>query len=205
MSRESFWRAFREDLERHFAYCRNAGLLPKLRVALMTDGSWATGVYRLGRAIETARLGPLKPLLRAAHWPLELVLRFVSGIHLDSRAEIAPGFYVGHFGSIYVGPGVRIGRDCNISQMCFISAAEEGSGAPTIGERVYLGAGCKIIGNVRIGDGAAIGANAVIVEDVPANGVVAGVPAQLISHKGSGDFISPGAPGASEVSSAALH
>jgi serine O-acetyltransferase len=123
------------------------------------------------------------------HGSLEVALRFLSGIHLDTQAEIAPGFYVGHFGSIYVGPGVRIGRHCNISQMCFLAAAEDGSGAPELGDRVYLGAGCKIVGNVRIGDGAAIGANAVVVEDVPPNGVVAGVPAQLISHKGSGDFI----------------
>ena len=119
------------------------------------------------------------------HGTLEVALRFFSGIDLDSQAEIAPGFHVGHFGSIYVGPGVRIGRDCNISQMCFIAAGEDG-GAPVIGDHVYLGAGCKIVGNVRIGDGAAIGANAVVVEDVPPNGVVAGVPAQLISHKGSG-------------------
>lgn len=92
---------------------------------------------------------------------------------LDRQAEIAPGFYVGHFGSIYVGPGVRIGCDGNISQMCFIAAAEDGSGAP-------------------------IGANAVV-DDVPPNGVVAGVPAQLISQKGSGDFILV------EGSSAPLH
>jgi serine O-acetyltransferase len=199
MRAESFWRSFRQDLERHFAYVSKPGLRQKLQVALTVDGVWASGVYRLGRAIETSRLRPLKPLLRAAHWPLEVALRFICGIHLDSRAEIAPGFYVGHFGSIYVGPGVRIGRDCNISQMCFIAAAEDGSGAPVIGDRVYLGAGCKVIGNVRIGDGAAVGANAVVVEDVPAHGVVAGVPAQLISSKGSEDFISPGA------SSAAMH
>jgi len=74
---------------------------------------------------------------------------------------------------LLVGPGVRIGRDGNISQMCFIAAAEDGSGAP-------------------------IGANAVV-DDVPPNGVVAGVPAQLISQKGSGDFILV------EGSSAPLH
>ncbi len=199
MRPESFWRSFREDLQRHFAYISRPGLRQKLQVAMTVDGVWAAGVYRLGRAIERTRLGPLKLLLRAAHWPLEVALRFISGIHLDSQAEIASGFYVGHFGSIYVGPGVRIGRDCNISQMCFIAAAEDGSGAPVIGDRVYLGAGCKVIGNVRIGDGAAIGANAVVVEDVPAHGVVAGVPARLISQKGSMDFISPGA------SSAELH
>lgn len=189
MRLESFMPAFREDIQRHLVYLPNASLGRKLGYAATVDGVWAAGVYRLGRALETAKLGPLKPLLRAVHGSLEVALRFFSGIHLDRQAEIAPGFYVGHFGSIHVGPGVRIGRHCNISQMCFIAAAEDGSGAPVIGDRVYLGAGCKIIGNVRIGDGAAIGANAVVVDDVPANGVVAGVPAQLISHKGSGDFI----------------
>jgi serine O-acetyltransferase len=189
MRLESFWRAFREDVTRHLIYLPKASRGQKLRFAVTVDGIWAAGVYRLGQALKRSKLGPFKPLLRAVHGSLEVALRFFSGIHLDSQAEIAPGFYVGHFGSIYVGPGVRIGRDCNISQMCFISAAENGSGAPVIGNRVYLGAGCKIVGNVRIGDGAAIGANAVVVDDVPANGVVAGVPARLISHKGSGDFL----------------
>jgi serine O-acetyltransferase len=189
MKLESLWRAFREDLSRHLVYLPNANLQRKVVFALTVDGLWAAGVYRLGRALETAKLGPFKPLLRAVHGSLEVAMRFLSGIHLDTRADIGSGFYVGHFGSIYVGPGVRIGRHCNISQMCFLAAAEDGSGAPVIGDRVYLGAGCKIVGNVRIGDGAAIGANAVVVEDVPPNGVVAGVPAQLISQKGSGDFI----------------
>ena len=68
---------------------------------------------------------------------------------------------------------------------------EEGDkrGAATIGNGVYIGPGAKIVGKVTIGDNVAIGANAVVTKDIPANSVVAGVPAKIISYKGAAEFI----------------
>jgi serine acetyltransferase len=65
--------------------------------------------------------------------------------------------------------------------------------APELGERVYLGSGARVIGPVRIADGAAICANSVVVDDVPENGVVLGIPGMVVSRRGSGDFIYLGA------------
>ena len=62
-------------------------------------------------------------------------------------------------------------------------------GVPQIGCRVYFGPGAKVFGRIRIGDNVAIGANAVVCEDVPDNAVLGGVPARVLSLKGSGDFV----------------
>lgn len=84
-----------------------------------------------------------------------------------------------------------IGENCNLSQGVTIGKAnrDQEGGFPILGDRVYVGPGAKIFGSVRIGDDAAIGANAVVTKDVPAMGVVGGVPARLISDKGSVGYI----------------
>ncbi|WP_364140980.1 serine O-acetyltransferase [Paenibacillus sp. LPE1-1-1.1] len=72
-----------------------------------------------------------------------------------------------------------------------IGASSRGKniGVPTIGDFVYIGAGAMIIGNVKIGNHAAIGANSVVTKDVPDHGVVVGMPAKVISLEGSNGYI----------------
>jgi serine O-acetyltransferase len=113
------------------------------------------------------------------------------GISIPRTAQIGPGFYIGHFGGIVVHGDCRIGRDCNISQSVTLGVTNRGrrAGVPTIGDRVYVGPGAKIIGAVRIGSNVAVGANAVVTHDVPDNAVVAGVPAKIISYAGSVGYI----------------
>ncbi len=187
---EPFLAAFREDLHRHFVYHPGLGLLGKLKIAATVDGIWAIAVYRFGRALRGRRLARtlLWPAFRAAQW----VVRQLTAISLDVESAIGPGFYIGHFGPIRVGPRVRIGRDSSIGQLCTVTAGQGSDGfvgAPVLGERVYLGVGCRIVGPVKVGSGAAIGANAVVLSDVPADAVMVGAPAKVASLKGSADFI----------------
>lgn len=113
------------------------------------------------------------------------------GIHIPTDCRIGPGFYIGHGMGIVINPQVVIGRNFNISQGVTIGESNRGprKGAAIIGNNVYVGPGAKIIGKVRIGNYAVIGANAVVTKDVPENGVVGGVPAQLISLVGSREYI----------------
>jgi len=184
---EPFRASLREDLERYFVYHPDATFGRKLLVCLETEGIWALAVYRLGRALKTRRAG-------GAFWALyrllETGVRFATGIHLDADSRIAAGFYVGHCFGIVVGAGARIGAHSSISQMCTVSAsALRPDQAPVIGERVYLGPGSRVIGDVRIGDDAAVGANAVVLEDVPRGAVAVGNPARVAGTKGSADLI----------------
>ncbi len=182
----------REDVGRYIDLDTRPSRLAILRALLQNEGVWPLFAYRLGRCLMVQRGRGLSRLWVWALWCVQFVLetasRLLWDIRLDLAADIGPGFYVGHFKSIYVGQGVRIGSHCNIGQMCFVAATPEG--APVIGDRVYLGVGAKVLGPLRVGDDAALGANAVVLEDVPASAVVVGNPARVVSMKGSLDFIS---------------
>ena len=187
---EPFLESFRKDLFRHFVYFPGSSFAKKLAHCLQVEGIWACFVYRFGRALKTRAL---PPVASHAAWFvyrfLEIVVRILTGIHLDVEARIAPGFYVGHHGSIFVGPGVRIGPSSSIGQMCYIGAAAIGTGAPVVGERCYLGTACKVVGAVRLGDEVAVGAGAVVLTDLPRSAVVVGNPARIVSYNGTADVI----------------
>jgi serine O-acetyltransferase len=113
------------------------------------------------------------------------------GIDISRDARIGTGLYIGHFGGIVVNAAVAIGNNCNLSQGVTLGRINRGdrAGCPTIGDDVYIGPGAKILGRISIGDRAAIGANAVVIEDVPADVAVGGVPARVISQQGSAGYV----------------
>jgi serine O-acetyltransferase len=160
---------------------------------LITSPGLIAGVYyRLGHWLWNYRgrfALPLR-LLRPFYMVFKRGIEIYSGASISPRAVIGEGLYINHFGSIFVG-AVVIGENCNLSQEVTIGVAGRGSqrGMPTIGNRVYLAAGAKIFGQVTIGDDVAVGANAVVTKSIPDCAVVAGVPAKVISFRGSFDFI----------------
>ena len=118
-----------------------------------------------------------------------MAIRF--GISLPPQTELGPGFYIGHYGGIVVHPEVKFGRNCNLSQGVTVGLASRGDrfGCPIVGDRVYIGPGAKIFGAIEIGDDAAIGANAVVTRSVGAFSVAVGVPARVVSNRGSSGYI----------------
>lgn len=105
-------------------------------------------------------------------------------------AKIGPGFYFGHvFGTVINGNCV-LGKNVNMSHSVTLGMIKSGkrSGAPVIGDNVYIAPGAKLVGNVHVGRGSAIGANAVVTKDTPENAVVVGVPGEVISLRGSADY-----------------
>ncbi|MDX6698228.1 MAG: serine O-acetyltransferase [Solirubrobacteraceae bacterium] len=107
------------------------------------------------------------------------------------RGAFGPGLSLAHYGSVVVNGHARVGRNCRIHSDVNIGVA--GGGAPTIGDNVYIGPGAKIFGPITIGDDAVIGANAVVDEDVPAGVTVGGIPAKVISERGSRELLIDGA------------
>ncbi|HEY3412054.1 MAG TPA: serine acetyltransferase [Armatimonadota bacterium] len=188
---EPFWSAFRADFDRYEVYYDHLSLAGRMRLFLITQGLWALLAYRFARWVRTHRLPIFGRLLWAFYRAVESRIAAITGITLDPGARIGPGFYIAHFGSIYVGPGVIVGRNCSISQMSILgpSGPESQPGAPVLGERVYVAAAAKVLGGIRIGNGAVIGACAVALADVPENGVAVGNPATVVNLNGSADFI----------------
>jgi serine O-acetyltransferase len=175
----------RADLERY----PGTGVR-RLALALPRQGFWAVAVYRLGRRVQ--RMPPSVALpMRVVHKVLKKTVEVTTGIGLGTDAQIGPGLYIGHFGQIFVSPHAVIGRRCNLSPGVSIGVAGRNGqrGAPRIGDEVYIGPGAKIIGPIRIGNGVAIGANAVVTHDVPDGVTVAGVPARIINDHGSRGLI----------------
>ncbi|MBH5316860.1 serine acetyltransferase [Paenibacillus sp. GSMTC-2017] len=117
--------------------------------------------------------------------------KYKYGISISPGTKIGKGFYIGHFGDINVSSLSEIGDNCVIMQGVTIGASGRGEkrGAPIIGNFVYMGPGAKIIGKIKIGNNVIIGANAVVTNDIPDNGVAVGIPAKVISLKGSDGYI----------------
>ncbi len=89
-----------------------------------------------------------------------------------------PGLALVHYGSVVVNQDARVGRNARVHSGVNIGDAH--GRAPRIGDNVYLGPGAKVFGDILVGDGAIIGANAVVNRDVPPNVTVGGVPAVII-------------------------
>lgn len=107
-----------------------------------------------------------------------------TGIQVPIGAHIAEGLKFFHHGCIIIAQFSRIGKNASIHHGVTIGRAFAGekAGVPTIGDDVVICAEAKLLGNIKVGNGAVIGANAVVVKDVPANTVVAGIPAKVISE-----------------------
>ena len=127
-----------------------------------------------------------------------LIIRFVHrrlsykfGMQIPLSTNIGRGLHMSHYGGIVINIHTVIGDNVNISQGVTIGQANRGTkrGVPIIGNEVYIGPGAKIFGKIIIGDNVAIGANAVVITDIPANSVVVGVPARIISNKGSEGYV----------------
>lgn len=95
------------------------------------------------------------------------------------------GLSIAHYGTIVVNSKARIGKNCRIQECVNIGTTNGSANAPIIGKNVFIGAGAKIIGDIRIGDDVCIGAGAVVVKDVPDGVTVGGVPAKVISKNNS--------------------
>lgn len=130
-------------------------------------------------------------LIRIYAYMRLLHIRNKTGIQISPSTRIGKGFYIGHYGSIVINPHTVIGENVNIIQTCTIGVAYRGKheGVPTIGDRVYIGAGARIFGDIKIGDNIAIGVNSVVTHDVHNNAVVVGAPAKVISKTGTEGYI----------------
>jgi serine O-acetyltransferase len=159
---------------------------------LATFGLWAMAEYRYSHWVDRKLSNRvLRKMLKAFGFVWKRIILVATGICIDHKAEIGKGLFIAHFGCIFIAGGVKMGEKCNISQGVTIGWGGRGpnKGCPTLGERVYVGAGAKIIGKITIGSNVAVGANAVVTKDVPTNAVVVGIPAKIINYKGSSDFI----------------
>jgi serine O-acetyltransferase len=179
----------RADLARYRHY-REGRFLRKVKTVMATEALWVTIVYRFGQYLSAEAPAPVRAVLGPPNKLLLRVLHLVTGIHIDPPAQIGPGLFIGHHGGIWISPAAVLGANCNIAQGVTIGRAGRISRpAPVLGDRVWVGPNATISGPVRVGNGAVVAANSLVVASVPDNGVVIGVPARVMSYSGSGNLV----------------
>jgi len=149
-------------------------------------GFWALVVYRFGRWRYGIGWRPARVPFSIAYKLLKFFSDMLLGIDLPCEAVLGRRCVIEHIGAIVISGDAVFGDDCIIRQGVTVGLRNRGvRGSPRIGNRVDIGAGAKLLGPIQIGDDAAIGANAVVLCDVPANSIAVGVPAKILPRKPS--------------------
>lgn len=170
----SLFGMIRSDLRRKAVWCYESDRASAIAKVLVTDGTAAMLFYRLMQWSRRWRIVPLEMAFN------KLNAAFCHCV-IGRGAEFGPGLVFIHANGLVINGQVKGGSNVLIEHQVTIGAERRQS--PTIGNDVFLGAGAKILGAVSIGDGARIGANAVVVDDVPPHSTAVGVPARVVRRR----------------------
>lgn len=175
-----FFRTLREDLAA--AREHDPAARGDVENALVYSGLHAVWAHRLSH-----RLWNAGGLLKAVARILSQFARFLTGIEIHPGASIGRRFFIDHGMGVVIGETAEIGDDCMIYHGVTLGGVslKQAKRHPTLGDRVTVGAGAKILGPVEIGADSSVGANAVVVKGAPANSVLTGIPAKVREAKES--------------------
>jgi serine O-acetyltransferase len=148
------------------------------------QGMWAMLAYRFGRWRYSVRPQLLRKPLSFLYKLAKIGSQILTGIDLPCETSVGHRLKFEHFGGIIISGDTVIGDDVVVRNGVTIGLKRTNEqGAPVIGNRVDIGAGAKILGRICIGDDAVIGANAVVLCDVPAGALAVGIPARIIRRE----------------------
>ncbi len=156
---------------------RDPAARSKAEVALMYPGVHAVWAHRVAHTLwHEGAYVPARALSQ--------VTRFWTNIEIHPAAELGPRLFIDHGAGVVIGETAVVGSDVTLYHGVTLGGTSltHGKRHPTIGDRVTVGAGAKVLGNLTVGADSRIGANAVLVRSVEDHSVVVGVPGQVIAH-----------------------
>ena len=158
---------------------RDPAARSELEVLLCYPGVHALAFHRLARRLWNAGW------LTLARW-VSHVARFLTGIEIHPAARLGRGLFIDHGMGVVIGETAEVGDNVTLLQGVTLggTSLKREKRHPTLGNNVVVGAGAKIIGALKIGDGSRIGAGSVVVREVPSNSVVVGVPGRVTYRDG---------------------
>lgn len=150
-----------------------------LEIVLLYQGLHALILYRIGNFFYRIRLFLIARIISQ-------FARFLTGIEIHPGARIGKGLFIDHGMGIVIGETSVIGDNVLLYQGVTLGGTglEKGKRHPTIGDNVVIGTGAKVLGNITVGENSYIGANAVVIKDVPPNSTVVGVPGRITKQDG---------------------
>ena len=150
-----------------------------LEILLAWPGVHALLAHRVAHALHEADV-PLLPRLIAA------LSRAITGIEIHPAARIGSGFFIDHGMGVVIGETAELGKDVTLYQGVTLGGTGFATGKrhPTVQDNVTIGSGAKLLGPITIGHGSKIGANTVVIHDVPANSTVVGNPGHPVRVEG---------------------
>ncbi|NTV29292.1 MAG: serine O-acetyltransferase [Candidatus Omnitrophica bacterium] len=150
-----------------------------IEIVLLYPGLHAVVIHRLAFRLWQARI-PLLPRL------VSQFARMLTGVEIHPGAVIGRGLLIDHGMGVVIGETAVVGDNVTMYQGVTLGGTgkEVGKRHPTIGDNVVIGAGAKVLGNIVIGENSYIGANAVVLQSVPANTTVVGVPGHITRQDG---------------------
>jgi serine O-acetyltransferase len=173
---------YRADVARYTTYTKHPGA----QNLIAQQALWALLQYRLASAVYRSSLPPAVrlPFLTVLYaW--RKAMEITTGISLPHTAVIGPGLYIPHFGPVIFNKRTRIGAGCDVHQGVTIGFSDRRgkAGVPVIGERVWIGPNATLAGPITVGDHVMVSANSLVVDDVPPETVVRGVPAEVVGPR----------------------
>ncbi|MBN1793489.1 MAG: serine O-acetyltransferase [Candidatus Omnitrophica bacterium] len=150
-----------------------------VEVLLTYSGLHALIAYRIAHRLLKLNV-PVLPRF------ISQLTKFLTGIEIHPGATIGDGLFIDHGMGVVIGETTIIGDNVTLFQGVTLGGTgkEQGKRHPTLGNNIVVGAGAKVLGNIVIGDNARIGANAVVIRDVPEDSTVVGVPGRIAREKG---------------------
>lgn len=181
--------AFRADIERY----RMGSKQPAILTVFMNQGLWALAVHRFFYPLIRSENKLVCKVSKAFAIIATKWIEITTGIMLNPRTEIGPGLYIGHFGNIIVNANCKIGSNCVFMQGITLGnsgrVGEDPMNVPKLGDRVYISTNAIVIGNITLGDDSVVAAGAVLTKSLPPRAIAMGIPAKVVSYKGSFNYI----------------
>ena len=118
---------------------------------------FAVIVHRFGRWVYKIKIPVIRQLMIFIYLVVNIVCLAITGIHVHRESEIGPGLVIHNSNCIFI-LATKIGHSCTVNQGVSV-ASVRGTGWPTLGNNVYLGAGCKVMGGITVGDNVVVSAN----------------------------------------------
>lgn len=156
---------------------RDPAATSDLEVLFLYSGLHALEAHRLAHYLH-------KRGARLSARAVSQIAKFLTGVEIHPAATIGRRLVIDHGTGVVIGETAEVGDDCTIYQGVTLGGTGKDTGKrhPTIGNRVLIGAGAKVLGPFRVGDGAKIAANAVVLEEIPPDSTAVGIPARVVKR-----------------------